>query len=425
MLHHIPLDKSGPRAKIMAEAVTSCIHCGFCLPTCPTYEVLGDEADSPRGRIFLMKEVLEGRLQPADASEHIDRCLGCVACETSCPSGVHYGALLSSYRSFVPESTSTRSTGAKWRRKLASWTIPYPTRFGIAIRFAGIGRRLAWLTPPALRPMLDLAPRNLEKAVRFAACYPATGNVRGEVMLHLGCAARVLRPDIAMATIRVLNVNGVTVHVPQDQGCCGALHWHIGDSQNATKMARASLQSFGDSDIPIITTAAGCGSGMREYPVMMNDAQDAETVDRFANRVVDVSVYLDKLGIMPPPPVPPVRVAYHDACHLAHAQKVRRQPRELLRSIPGIELVPLQESDLCCGSAGTYNIDQPEIADQLGARKADNIAASKCDIVAMGNIGCQIQIEQNLSKKGLSIPVLHTIQVLDRAYRSEPIATRK
>ena len=420
MLHRIPIEQFGPRGAVMGHAVETCIHCGFCLPTCPTYEVLGDEADSPRGRIILMKEVLEGKLSAADAAPHIDRCLGCVACQTHCPSGVEYGNLLSSYRSLEQsKSVPSRSFAMRLRRQLASWTLPYPKRFSLAMRLGKIGRKLAFITPKALHPMLELVPDSLPPAESTPAVSPAVGKERGRVMLHIGCAAQVLRPDITSATIRVLNQNGITVLIPQAQVCCGALHWHIGDSKSAMKMAGKNLSAFGDGDEPIITTAAGCGSGMHEYPLIMAGDKNIDSATRFASRVVDISVYLDQIGIVPPPAVKTLRIAYHDACHLAHAQKVRKPPRSLLRLIPGVELVDLQESDLCCGSAGTYNIDQPEIAAQLGQRKVANVVASKCHVVALGNIGCQIQIEQHLAKSGHKIPVLHTIQILDQAYRGE------
>ncbi len=401
----------------MGHAVETCIHCGFCLPTCPTYELLGDEADSPRGRIMLMKEVLEGNLAASQAAPHIDRCLGCVACQTHCPSGVEYGNLLSSYRSLETSKAHSPTTfAARLRRTLASWTLPYPGRFSLAMRLGKIGKKLSWITPSALRPMLDLVPETLPPAKPLPNYSPASGNERGRVMLHVGCAAQVLRPDITSAAIRVLNRNGISVSIPNTQACCGALHWHIGDAQRAKQMALKNISAFGDRDEPIITTAAGCGSGMHEYPLIMAGSENSEPIERFANRVIDISVYLDRLGIKPPPAVKPTRIAYHDACHLAHAQKVRQPPRALLRLIPGVELVDLAESDLCCGSAGTYNIDQPEIAAQLGKRKADNLLFTHCDLVALGNIGCQVQIEQHLANAGSSIPVLHTIQILDRAY---------
>ena len=419
MLHRIPIEQLGPRGAAMGHAVETCIHCGFCLPTCPTYEVLGNEADSPRGRIMLMKEVLEGNLDAEQAAPHIDRCLGCVACQTHCPSGVEYGNLLSSYRSLdTVKSNSPRSFGSRLRRQLASWTLPYPKRFAIAMRLGKLGRRLAWATPKALRPMVELVPEHLPVAEAIPVHSPAIGEERGRVMIHLGCAAQVLRPDITSAAVRVLNLNGITVMAPSSQQCCGALHWHVGDAKHAAKLANANIQAFGTGDEPIITTAAGCGSGMHEYPLILAGGNE-KLAETFAKRVVDIAVYLERIGIKPPPSVKPLRIAYHDACHLAHAQKVRRPPRVLLQQIPGVELVDLNESDLCCGSAGTYNIDQPEIAAELGRRKASNIQATGCDIVALGNIGCQIQIEQHLAKLGENIPVLHTIQILDRAYRGE------
>ncbi|MGV3483126.1 MAG: (Fe-S)-binding protein [Planctomycetaceae bacterium] len=420
MLHRIPIDKLGPRGATMGHAVETCIHCGFCLPTCPTYEVLGDEADSPRGRIMLMKEVLEGKLEASQAAPHIDRCLGCVACQTHCPCGVDYGHLLSSYRSLESSRAhSPASFAIRLRRKLASWTLPYPRRFSLAMRMGRLGKKLSFVTPAALQPMLDLVPEKLPDREPLPAYFEAVGNPRGSVMLHIGCAAQVLRPDISAAAIRVLTRNGISVQVPPSQGCCGALSWHIGDAETATRMAVHNFAAFGDGDEPIITTAAGCGSGMHEYPLILAGRDNAAQAERFAERVVDISVYLDRIGIEPPPAGRPLRVAYHDACHLAHAQKVRKPPRNLLQSISGIELVDLQESDLCCGSAGTYNIDQPVIAAQLGQRKAENLIATSCDVVVLGNIGCQVQIEQHLAKAGSTIPVLHTIQLLDRAYRND------
>ncbi len=424
MLHRIPTDQLGPRGDEMGRAVETCIHCGFCLPTCPTYELLGDEADSPRGRIMLMKEVLEGTLDPAVAAPHIDRCLGCVACQTHCPSGVPYGNLLSSYRSREStRGTSPRSLANRVRRQLASWTLPYPRRFALAIRMGKLGRKLSFLTPTALRPMLELVPDELPPPIKPAIDSPAIGEPRGRVMLHIGCAAQVLRPDITAAAIRVLNLNGIAVHTPPAQRCCGALHWHIGDDSKAAKLALANVQAFGDGDEPIITTAAGCGSGMHEYPLILAGQSNAALVEKFSHRVVDISVYLHRVGITPPTPPAagstPLRIAYHDACHLAHAQRVRIPPRKLLQLIPGVELIDVVEADMCCGSAGTYNIDQPELAGQLGERKAKNLLATKCDMVALGNIGCQVQIEQHLAKLDSPVPVLHTIQILDRAYRGE------
>lgn len=417
MLHRIPAQNLGPRGETMAEAVTRCVHCGFCLPTCPTYDILGDEADSPRGRIFLMKEVLEGNLAPEQAAPHIDRCLGCVSCQTSCPSGVPYGDLLSSFRAShsVP---ATRSWFARFRRLIASLTVPYPGRFRWAMRLGIASGRLNSFAPRGLRPLVELLPASLPDAHTLPEVSPAVGPTKAEVMLHLGCAAQVLNPEITSAAIRVLNRAGVTVRIPPRQVCCGALHWHVGNARQAAKMATKNLAAFGDGDSPIVTTAAGCGSGMHEYALMLKGQSTERRGSDFSKRVVDFSVLLAGLDLPAMRTSRPLRIAYHDACHLAHAQRVRQPPRELLSRIEGVTVVELVDPEFCCGSAGTYNIDQPEIASQLGQRKAQAILESKCDLVALGNIGCQVQIEQHLRKLGSAIPVLHVVQVLDHALQA-------
>jgi glycolate oxidase iron-sulfur subunit len=417
MLHRIPAETLGPRGEAMAQAVTNCVHCGFCLPTCPTYELLGDESDSPRGRIFLMKEVLEGNLTADQAAPHIDRCLGCVACQTACPSGVQYGDLLSSYRS-AHSSPTARTCWARLRRMIASMTVPFPRRFSAAMRMGRLAGSLAKLAPAGLRPLVDLIPDAVPDRQYPPEQSAAIGAECGSVDLHIGCAAQVLNPDITAAAIRVLNRCGISVRVPQTQQCCGALHWHIGDAARAMKFAKHNLDAFAGSADAIVTTAAGCGSGMHEYPLILaGDARVAEA-QQFAHRVTDVSVFLERLELESMAVSQPIRIAYHDACHLAHAQKVRQPPRELLRRISGVTLVELLDSEFCCGSAGTYNIDHPAMAAQLGERKAQAVIDSQCDLVALGNIGCQVQIEQHLRKAGSSIPVLHVVQILDRVQRN-------
>lgn len=424
MLHRIPSNSLGARSEVMAEAITRCVHCGFCLPTCPTYEVLGDEADSPRGRIYLIKEVLEGNLQAADAAPHIDRCLGCVACETHCPSGVPYGQLLSSYRATRQVGTS-RSLMAKLRRWITAVTVPYPRRFAFAMRLGRWTRPLARLAPRGLQPLVELIPDSLPEANRPPQRSPAVGELQDEVMMHIGCAAQVLNPQITAAAIRVLNRAGVAVQVPPEQRCCGSLHWHVGHVRRATKLARRNVRAFGNRGMKIITTAAGCGSGMHEYPLVLADQRDVQQAKEFAQRVVDFSVYLNDKQLPPMTSPRPLKIAYHDACHLAHAQRVRQPPRELLERIDGVTLVDLVDSDLCCGSAGTYNIDQPVIAAELGRRKAQSVIDSGCDLVALGNIGCQVQIEQYLAKLGAaSIPVLHVAQILDAVLAGRPLPER-
>lgn len=418
MHHSIPIDDLGPRGNQMARAVQSCVHCGFCLPTCPTYVDLAEEMDSPRGRIFLMKEVLEGKLPAEEAQVHIDRCLGCLACETNCPSGVRYGELISPYRAL--RRAQGEPGGNRLRRWLASVTLPYPRRFRMAMRTGRLGRRLRPLVPPLLRPMVDLVPDRLPHSVPLAPFTPCSGTRRARVALLVGCAQQVLAPEINAAALRVLVRNGVEVVVPKRQGCCGALSWHVGDDSRAASFARNNLAAFPEDVDAVITTAAGCGSGIHDYPQILKGSDDEKRAQRFAEMTTDISVFLDSLGIEPPPPLADrLRVAYHDACHLAHAQRVRAQPRNLLRTIAGLEVVEIAESDICCGSAGTYNIDQPEIAARLGDRKAENVARTDADLLALGNIGCAVQIRQHLKQSGVSLEVLHTVEVLDRAYRGE------
>lgn len=416
MHHSIPLGRLGPRGEQMAEAVQSCVHCGFCLPTCPTYLDLAEEMDSPRGRILLMKEVLEGKLAAEEAQVHIDRCLGCLACETACPSGVQYGELIGPYRAL--RRGQGQAGGNRLRRWLTAKTLPYPWRFRAAMRAGRVAKRLSPLVPQLLRPMIDLVPDRLPRAERLAPLTRCTGTRRARVALLTGCAQQVLAPEIGAAAVRVLVRNGVEVVVPERQGCCGALSWHVGDEASAARFARINLRAFPDDVDAVITTAAGCGSGIHDYPQVLRGDVEEERARRMASKTIDISAFLALLGIEPPPPlVERLRVAYHDACHLAHAQRVRAEPRELLRSIAGLELVEIAEGEICCGSAGTYNIDQPEIAARLGRRKAENVATCSPDLVALGNIGCAIQIRHHLQQLGIATDVLHTVEILDRAYR--------
>jgi glycolate oxidase iron-sulfur subunit len=420
MLHHIDVSAAGRHGQDMAQAVQTCVHCGFCLPNCPTYQVLGQEADSPRGRIVLMKQVLEGELDAAQAQPHLDRCLGCLACETSCPSGVAYSHLISPYRE--RQAPTGRSWAMRLRRRLALSTLPYPWRFRWAIRLGSLARRWPRLVPPALKPMISLLPNSLPRPKPSRSVYPAHGPRRGRVALLSGCAQQVLAPEINAAAIEVLTRLGVEVVVPPQQGCCGALAWHVGSAAMAKEQVRRNLVAFpGDVD-RVLTTAAGCGSAMHEYPLIMRGEPEEEEAERLAKRCQDVCAYLAEIGGEAPVGFSrPVRIAYHDACHLAHAQRITDPPRQLLRRIPGVQLVPLSDSDLCCGSAGTYNLDQPEIADQLGQRKAKAVLESDCQLVALGNIGCQIQIHHHLQALGAPRPVLHVVQILAAAYRGHAL----
>jgi glycolate oxidase iron-sulfur subunit len=414
MQHDIDLKKFGPYGKPMADAIKTCVHCGFCLAACPTYGELGQEMDSPRGRIMIMKQVLEGKASPEAAGKHIDRCLGCLACEPACPSGVEYRELISPYRAVV-EPERKRDLGTRLRRWMMSNSVPYPWRFRFAARLGKLSKPFSALVPKTFRPMLDLLPDSLPAAEKLAPIYPAIGERRARVALLAGCAQQVLAPEINRATIDVLTRYGVEVIVPQGQGCCGALAWHVGDLARAQGFARKNLEAFpGDIDA-IITNAAGCGSGLQEYGLILRGTADEGAGAALAKRSIDISAFLIELGLRESPPAAPgLKVAYHDACHLANAQGVRKQPRELLQSIAGLELIELRDPHLCCGSAGSYNVDQPVIAAHLGSAKAQAVRDSGADVVVSGNIGCLTQLRAHL--KG-EIEVLHTVELLSMAYR--------
>ncbi len=418
MLHSIKINQHEPLGEPMAHAVQTCVHCGFCLAACPTYAELGQEMDTPRGRIVLMKQVLEGALPASAAAVHIDRCLGCLACEPACPSGVPYRDLISPYRAQV-QSQLVRPPLHRLRRWLAAKTIPFPRRFRWALRGAAIGRLFRALVPASLQAMLDLAPKEVPAGVVLSQINPARGERRARVALLAGCAQQVLEPDINVATIDVLTRNGVEVVVPVTQGCCGGLAWHTGDLEAAREFARRNLDAFPSDVDAIVTNAAGCGSTMHEYHLILRGTSDEARAEAFRHRVVDVSVFLARLGLREKPGGwrEPQTVAYHDACHLANAQNVRGEPRDLLRAIPGVEVREIANPHLCCGSAGTYNLDQPELAASLGEKKAQAVLATGAGVVATGNIGCMTQVSAHLKNLGGKVRVRHTMQVLRDAYR--------
>ena len=418
MQHQIPIEKLGKEGEVMAHAIEACVHCGFCLPTCPTYVVLQEEMDSPRGRIFLMKEVLEGNLKLEEALPYLDRCLACQACVTACPSGVPYGELIATFRLWSEEKRHRFPLERVFRLGLLR-TLPYPERFRpLAKLGAGLKPLLKPLPlPKPLKAPLALLPDRLPEEAPYGEVYPAKGERKARVGILLGCAQRVLRPSINQATIQVLQENGVEVVAVPEQACCGALNLHAGDKEGAQALARKNLKAFRDVDY-VVTNAAGCGSGMKEYPLLFLGEPEQEEAQALAAKVKDLSVLLDELGFTPPPPPRrPLRVAYHDACHLAHAQGVREAPRRLLQAA-GLEVLEPREWELCCGSAGTYNLFQPEIAEALGKRKAENLKATGADLVATGNIGCLTQIQAYLD-----LPVLHTAELLALLYEGkDPLA---
>ena len=416
MQHEIPVASLGPPGHAMGRAVDKCVHCGLCLAACPTYSLLGEEMDSPRGRIFLMKEALEGALTVNEVLPYVDRCLGCVACTTACPSGVEYGELLAPFRALAEQQRKRPAMSATARRLIRE-TLPFPDRFRAAYRIGKLAGPAKSLAPAAFAPMMGLLPDRLPSAEPLPAVIPAQGERRARVALLTGCVQQVLAPETNWATARVLARNGVEVVVPQDQGCCGSLSMHIGESNQARALARKNIRAFPADVDAIITNAAGCGSGIHEYPLLFAGMEDDAGAERFADLTMDIAVFLDQLGVEPPSPTGvPIRIAYHDACHLAHAQGVTQEPRRLLSAIPGVELVEIPEGDMCCGSAGTYNIEQPELARRLGERKVKNARSVQPDMIATGNIGCMIQIQNHLNGNGQPLPVVHTVVVLDRAY---------
>ncbi len=421
MQHRIPIDNLGPQGAAMAAAVSACVHCGFCLPVCPTYQLLGEENDSPRGRIFLIKDVLEGSLPLAEALPYVDRCLGCLACVPACPSGVAYGELLTPFRAYA-EPRRARSPGDRFMRRFVRETMPSPARLRVMTQLGRVARPLARALPQTPRAMLNLLPeRSPDKLPPLPEVYPAVGKRRARVALLAGCAQQVLAPNINWATLRVLAENGVEVVIPKGQVCCGALALHTGAADQARSLATTNLAVFPADVDAVITNAAGCGSGLHEYPLLFRGLPQEANATTFAARVQDISVFLDTLGLRTPLPLPqPIRLAYHDACHLLHAQGIREAPRRLLASIAGVTVVEINEGDLCCGSAGTYNLDQPAIAEALGTRKVQNILQAEADAVVTGNIGCLTQIRAHLTAQGRPLPVYHTVEVLDQAYQLAP-----
>ncbi|MGH1363208.1 MAG: (Fe-S)-binding protein [Calditrichia bacterium] len=412
MQHRIKPENSGIRAEEMLQAVQACVHCGFCLAACPTYKQRGEEMNSPRGRIFLMKEVLEEGLQMDEARPYIDNCLGCMACEPACPSGVLYGELLTGYR-FLQEKRLDRSGASGIIKKLLAHTLPYPRRLRFALKSATLALPIRNLLPDSFQPLLNMLPESLPKKERLPELSPAKGKRKGRVALISGCAQSVLAPSINTTTISVLNKCGFDVVVPSRQGCCGSILMHGGDEKGAQKLAGKNLTAFPKDVDAIITNAAGCGSGIKEYSYLFKGHPLAEPAKAFAKKTMDICEFLAATDIRIDALPSSARYAYQDACHLKNAQGISTQPRGLLQSISNLTLVELADGGLCCGSAGTYNLEQPEDASRLGKAKVEAILSSDVEGVISGNIGCITQIRQHLGSRDL--PVFHTIEVLDRA----------
>jgi glycolate oxidase iron-sulfur subunit len=420
--------------------IDKCVHCGFCLPSCPTYMLWGEEMDSPRGRIYLMEAGLDRRTgMSPEFVRHFDACLGCMACVTACPSGVQYSPLIEATRGQI-ERRHPRPLADRLFRSAIFALFPFPARLRVALAPLVVGQRLIrWLLPTGpssttgaapsqsgivarLRAMLDLAPTVTWRSLfaRVPERTPAIGNRRLTVGFLTGCVQRLAFPNVNDATVRVLAAEGCDVVAPSGQGCCGALALHAGRLDEARAFARRTIAIFDAAGVErIAVNAAGCGSSMKEYgQLLADDPAWADRARAFAARVRDVSEVVSELGEPRAVRHPmALRVAYHDACHLAHAQGVRQQPRDLLRSIPGIELVPFAEQDICCGSAGIYNLVEPETARELGDRKVARIVSTQPDIVATANPGCTLQMAAAARRTGRTLTIRHPIEILDDSIR--------
>ncbi len=421
------------------ELILDCVHCGLCTAACPTYVENGLEADSPRGRIYLMRNVIDGRL-PLDneVKGHLDLCLNCRACETACPSGVQYGKLIEPFREYMAKLEPGRAT--KPLGFLQRWMLfhIFPSRF--RTRLALMPARLAqwtgldWLArksglmrllPRQVRVMHSMLPALKKHHGSLPEFLPAEGPRRARVGLFLGCVADAIYPESQVATARVLQKNGCDVYIPRSQQCCGALHYHSAMEEPARELAAQNLTAFGftgpklDDLDAVIINAAGCGAMIKDYGHLMHHTADAEAAKKFVAKSKDITEFLVELGPIKPTHPLKIRATYHDACHLRHAQQIASPPRKLLEMIPGLELVALPESEICCGAAGSYNLTQPEMATRLGDRKAAKIQETGAQAVLMGNVGCLLQVARHLKVVAPDVWVAHTIDALWASYSGE------
>jgi glycolate oxidase iron-sulfur subunit len=413
------------------EIIDTCVHCGFCLPVCPTYALWNEEMDSPRGRIYLMKMAAEGKAAiNSQWVGHFDTCLGCMACMTACPSGVDYGKLIEATRAQI-ERKYDRGALERFYRRLIFALFTRPERLRMMrgplllyqksglrklVQRSGILRAL----PRRLQAMEALLPE-LPPAEGVAEVTPAMGTKRRRVGLLLGCVQREFFPQVNAATARVLAAEGCEVVSPADQPCCGALLVHAGEEAGALALARHLINVFERAEVDtIVTNAAGCGSNVKEYGHLLRDDPNyAERAKKFSAKCKDVSEILAEMPERAPRNALRLKVAFHDSCHLQHAQGVRAQPRNLLAAIPELEILEIPEAAICCGSAGIYNLVQPNAANALGDRKAGLIASLDADVVVTGNPGCILQLQASLDRAGKHIPVLHTVQLLDASIRGQ------
>ena len=447
-----PSPMTGAEPDRIRSAVKDCVHCGFCLPACPTYQLWGEEMDSPRGRIHLVSQLLDGAPLTEATAGHFDKCLGCMACMTACPSGVQYDQIIEAARSWVEEpeeiaapvpdvTPAHRSLLERATREAIFALFPYPARLRALTAPLRLMQRtgldklinrsgLTGKVSPVADAALRIAPRLRPfPAGRFPEKVPARGQRRAVVGMLTGCVQSVYFPRVNAATARVLAAEGCDVIIPRGQGCCGALSSHSGRLDEAAGFARKVIETFEAADVEVIVVnSAGCGSAMKEYERLFahlaesspGDAEAASWAERAAAlsaRVRDLSEFLDELGPVATRHPLPVKAAYHDACHLGHAQRITAQPRSLLHGIPSLELADIPDAGTCCGSAGVYNLLQPEAAKELGARKADAVLSTGASLVISANPGCTLQISAELSSRGVSLATAHTAEVLDASIR--------
>jgi len=437
---NLPLGDAPLGASIPYDRYLDCVHCGLCTSACPTYLETGDENDSPRGRIYLMRAVTDGRIELNDSvRRHLDLCLDCRSCETACPSGVQYGRLIEPFRVELAQADRKTGTGESpgwFRRFILYGLFPYPARLRWALAPARWMQRLKLdrlfemlrltkLLPKKLQRMQTLLPRLQRRPKPLPERLPAMGTQRARVALFTGCVADAMFPHTNWATARVLQQNDCEVIVPKNQACCGAIHYHSGAGEPALQFAETNFHAFNPDDVDaVIINVAGCGSMLKDYghiaaELLPDDQQQQANLSKFAGKVKDIAEFLMELGPKAPTGEIPLRATYHDACHLVHAQQIREQPRELLQMVPGLELVPLAESDICCGAAGSYNLTEPEMADRLGRRKVEHILATGAQAVIMGNAGCSLQIQSLLRQAGKNLWVTHPVELLDLSYRGK------
>jgi glycolate oxidase iron-sulfur subunit len=423
------IDLAWLASKVPYSHYQQCVHCGLCSASCPTYLETSNENDSPRGRIYLMRAVVDGRIgASAEVRHHLDLCLDCRACESACPSGVKYGQIIEPFKVALQASAPPGDRTSALQKLILHHLFPHAARVKAALAPARLLQKLGALDlaervgltrllPPTLRRMQAMLPTLAGAGSRLPVILPPIGPKRARVALFLGCVADAMFPETNAATARVLQANGCEVVTPRTQVCCGAMHYHSGSEAPALDLARKNMLVFDpDRFDAIIVNAAGCGAMLKDYAHLLPKGDEA-AAKKFVAKVRDISEFLVELGPIPPKFSLPMKVTYHDPCHLCHGQQIRAQPRQLLAMIPELELIPLDESELCCGAAGTYNLTQPEMSESLGRRKLDRIAATGATIVTTGNVGCILQIARQAKQAGSPVKVMHPIDLLNLAYQ--------